>query len=266
MSKMLVATFDDEKKAFEGSQALAQLHREGNISVYSAAVIGRDADGKISVKDEADEGPIGTALGMMTGALIGMWGGPAGLVAGTAAGGIMGSAADLFNLGVGVDFADDVGAQLQPGKTAVVAEISENWVTPVDTRMEELGGTVIRRYRVDVEDEQIEREIAATKDELAELKAEYKAASAENKAKLQAKLDATKAKLSDAGDRAKSKLDSYKKESEAKLIAVQAQISEAKAETKANLEKRAAELKSDYETRSSKLKQAWELTKEAVAG
>jgi uncharacterized membrane protein len=266
MSKMLVATFDEESKAFEGSRALTQLHRDGAISVYAAAVIGRDADGKISVKDEIDEGPIGTALGMMTGALIGMWGGPAGVVVGTAAGGMAGWAGDLFNLGVGADFVDDVGAQLEPGKTAVVAEIGENWVTPVDTRMAELGGTVIRRNRLDVEDEQIEREIAATKAELAELKAEYKAASAENKAKLQAKIDATKAKLSAAGDRAKAKADSYKKENEAKLIAVQAQMAEAKAEAKANLEKRSAELKSDYEARSNKVKQAWERTKEAVAG
>ena len=52
MSKLLVVTFDDEKKAYEGSKALADLHREGSVSVYSAAVVSRDADGKVSVKDD----------------------------------------------------------------------------------------------------------------------------------------------------------------------------------------------------------------------
>ena len=35
--------------------------------------------------------------------------------------------------------------QLQPGKFAVVAEIQEDWTTPVDTRMEAIGGKVFRR-------------------------------------------------------------------------------------------------------------------------
>ena len=70
MSKMLVVVFDDEAKAYEGSRALTQLHRDGSISAYAGAVVARDAAGKVTVKDEADEGPAGTAVGMLTGALI----------------------------------------------------------------------------------------------------------------------------------------------------------------------------------------------------
>ena len=264
MSKMLVAVFDDEKAAFEGSKALLELHRDGAISAYAGAVIARDADGRISVKDEVDEGPIGTVLGMMTGAFVGLFAGPEGVVVGATLGTMMGATADLINLGVGADFVDEVAAQLAPGKVAVVAEIDEGWTTPVDTRMEALGGTVIRRYRVDVEDEQIEREIAAIKADYAELKAELREASDENKAKVQAKLDATKAKLDAAGDRAKAKLDALEEESNAKIKAVDKQIADAKAEAKEKLEQRKANLKADYERRSAKLKEAWSLTKEAL--
>ena len=87
MSKMLVVVFDEEKKAYEGSRALAQLHGEGSISVYGAAVVARDSEGKVSVKDDVEEGPVGTAVGMITGALIGLLAGPEGLVLGAAAGG-----------------------------------------------------------------------------------------------------------------------------------------------------------------------------------
>ena len=34
-----------------------------------------------------------------------------------------------------------------PEKSAIVAEIEETWVIPVDTRMEAIGGLVIRRPR-----------------------------------------------------------------------------------------------------------------------
>lgn len=266
MSKMMVAAFDDESSAYKGAEALRDLHREGSVSVYAAAVVARDADGKVSVKDAADEGPIGTAVGMMTGALVGLLAGPEGVVIGAAAGGMMGASADLINLGVGSDFLDEVGEHLAPGKAAVVAEMEENWVTPVDTRMDELGGTVYRRYRWDVEDEQFERDIAAFDAELDELEAELNEASEENKAKLQAKIDATRAKLEAAGDKAKAKLEAMKSESGAKIKAVEDQMATAKAERKAKLEERSAKIKADYEARSSKLKQAWELTKQAVTG
>lgn len=265
MSKMMVAVFDNEASAYKAAKALKELHWEGNISAYAGAVIARDADGKVTVKDEVDEGPIGTALGMLTGSLVGIFAGPEGVVLGAALGGMMGATADLINLGVGVDFVDDVSDQLAPGKVAVVAEIDEYWTTPVDTRMEDLGGTVIRRNRVDVEDEQIERDIAAMEVEYQELKAELKGTNEENKAKLKAKVDASKAKLEAAGDRAKTKLDAVEAEGKAKIKAVEKQIADAKAEKKAKLEERKAKLKADYEMRSGKLKGAWELTKEALS-
>lgn len=282
MSKMLVVAFDDEAKAFEGTKALRELHWDGNISVYAGAVVARDSDGKVTVKDEADEGPIGTALGMLTGALVGLFAGAAvgpagaaagaaagtaaaeGMVIGAAAGTMMGATADLINLGVGVDFVDEVASYLPPGKVALVAEIDEYWSTPVDTTMESLGGIVFRRWRADVEDAQIERDLAALDAEYAALEAELKEANEENKAKIQSKMDETKAKLDAAKDRAENKLESMKSETEAKVKAIEAQIDKAKEERKAKLEAKKAEIKADYETRSAKLKQAWELTKEAV--
>ena len=205
-----------------------------------------------------------TAVGMMTGALVGLLAGPEGMVIGAAAGSMMGASADLINLGVGADFLDEVGEHLSPGMVAVVAEMEETWVTPVDTRMEALGGTVYRRYRWDVEDDQIDRDIVAWNAELDELEAEMRETNEENEAKLQAKIDATRGKLEAAGDKAKAKLEAMKEESDAKIKAVEDQMATAKAERKAKLEERKAKIKADYEARSSKLKQAWELTKQAV--
>ncbi len=77
MDKMIVVVFDSEPKAHEAFRVLGDLHREGGLTVYSGAVIAKDAGGEVSVRRAADEGPLGTALGMTTGALIGALGGPA---------------------------------------------------------------------------------------------------------------------------------------------------------------------------------------------
>jgi DNA-binding transcriptional regulator GbsR (MarR family) len=85
----------------------------------------------------------------------------------------------------------------------VAAEITENWTMPLDSRMEALGGTVFRTWRIDVEDEQIERDIEANRRELQELKEEWNQAVGDAKEKLRAKIQATEAKLQALDDHKK---------------------------------------------------------------
>lgn len=264
MEKMLVTVFDDETGAYAGTRALADLHAEGSITLYAEAVIAKDADGVVTVKQEADEGPIGTLLGMTTGALVGVLGGPAGVLAGAALGTTMGAVADLSVAGVNLDFAEDIGEELQPGKVALVADVEEYWVAPVETRMTGLGGVVFRKARYDVVDDQLDREIAALNAELDELDAEIDQAADEAKAKLQASAEKTRAKLKASSDRAKKRADELKKEADAKVEALKEQSQTAKAEAKQKIETRAAEIKQDYGERSAKMKQASALAKEAL--
>ena len=147
MNKMIVITFDNEEKAYEGANVLRELHNEGSISAYAAAVVAKDTEGNVSVKQAADEGPLGTAVGMLTGSMLGLFGGPAGVAVGMTAGALIGSVVDLNNIGINADFVEDVNKTLEPGKVAVVAECDESWVTPLDSRMEALGGSVLRRLR-----------------------------------------------------------------------------------------------------------------------
>ena len=265
MSKYLVVVFPDESKAYKGSQALKDLHRDGDITLYGLAVLEKQADGTITVKDAADEGPVGTAVGMLTGSLIGIIGGPAGVLLGATGGALVGSLADLSNLGVGLDYVDEISGSLKEGTVAVAAEVEEYWMAPVDTRLSALGGTIHRRYRFDFVDELNEREIAAWDAELNELEAELKAANDEAKAAIQARIDETKAKLQDARDRAKAKLDELDAEVKAKVKELQDQANTARDEAKAKIEQRINDIKDDYQARKAKLTKAWELTKEALA-
>lgn len=264
MSKFIVSVFDNEKAAYEGSRAMLDLHDEGNIVLFAGAVISKDSKGVVNIEDAADEGPIGTATGMLVGSLIGAFAGPTGMVAGAAAGSLGGWFADMYNVGVDGQFVNDVGELLLPGKCAVVAEVAEGWTAPLDTRMEELGGTVFRRYRIDVEDEQIERDIEATNRDLDELEEEWDRAVGDAKDKLKVKVDAAREKLTALNDKANKKLDSLKEEADAKIAKMNEQIAKAKDDVKAKYEKTRDQLKADYEKRSAKLGEAYKLTKQAL--
>jgi len=264
MSRYLVVTFPDEGSAYQGTRALSELHGDGSLTLYGAAVLEKDADGKVSVKEAQDEGPVGVALGMLVGGMIGIFGGPAGVALGATGGALLGAVGDITNAGVGLDFVDAVGDRMGLGTYAVVAEVDEYWTAPVDTRMEAIGGVVFRRSRTDFTDQQFEAEVAAWNAEMAELKAEWKQAADDAKAKLQAKMDETRANLEAAQAKAKAKIEEINAEAKAKIKELEDQAARVSGEAKVKIEERIAEVRADYDARAAKLGEAWDLTKEAL--
>jgi len=205
MNKMIVAVFDNEEKAFEGLSALKALHKDGDISLYATAVLSKNESGEVKVKDASSQGPVGTAVGMLSGAFIGIIGGPAGMAIGASAGALGGMFFDLDNRGIEAGFVDEVSKSLSEGKTAVVAEVDEGWTTPVDSRMEALDAVVYRRNRSEVVEEQLEREADATLAELDELKEELEDASDEASRQIQNQKGKNKANLTTIKEYVKKK-------------------------------------------------------------
>jgi uncharacterized membrane protein len=232
MDRMLVVVFDTENKAYEGEKALLQLDREGSLTLYAHAVLAKRADGTTVVLRSDDSGPIGTLLGTTWGALIGLLGGQVGLAVGAGAGLFAGSAADLGELRLGTDFIEDATKLLQPNRVAVVAEIDENWTTPVDTRMEAIGGTVVRRSLSEVQEKIHDEHVAAMKADLAQMKAEHAKARADRKAKLQEKINHLEAKLQAQVQKSKEKREAIERERKAKVEALKAKTAAAKGKTK----------------------------------
>src|SRR6266404_8210850 len=172
MDRMLVVVFNNESKAYEGRKALLQLDGEGSITAYGYAVVAKNSDGTTTVKQGDDSGPLGTLSGTALGSLIGLLGGPVGVAIGAAAGLAAGATVDLNNARISDDFIDDVTKVLLPNRVALIAEIEEDWTTPVDTRMETIGGTVFRRALTDVENTVDDEDVAAIKADIAQMKAE----------------------------------------------------------------------------------------------
>ena len=212
MERIIAVVFDNEKKAYEAKAALRQVEQDGDIVIYGGAVVTKHADGTASVKEFDDLAGLGTITGTAVGSLIGLLGGPVGVLVGAASGLAVGAIADVDyydNARVGEDFVGDILKSLTPNKVAVVAEVDEDWTTPVDVQMEKIGGLVFRRSMWEVRDAADQKEIAAMKSDLAQLKAEQAKVNAERKAKLQQKIDQLQAKIAAQQNKAKARQTAF---------------------------------------------------------
>ena len=277
MSKFAVVVFEDEKKAYEGLHALQELHAEGSLTVWGTDILRRDAERRVSIVKRDDQGPLGTGLGMLAGGLVGLFGGPVGAVVGMAVGATAGGVGDLVHLGLSEEFLAAVERDLAPGKFAVIAEIDEEWVVPLDSRMEELGAKVVREERLAFAEDALEKRANARKARFAQLKAEFdqrKGERARERAGTKAEamlqklltyeIEDTRWKLEGMAEKAEKRLESAKQELDAKIEALRAQASSANPEVRNRIEQRIVDVRNEFAEREQKLNRARELTRQAL--
>jgi uncharacterized membrane protein len=166
MEKMLIAIFDTAPQALKGMINLNELHRAGDITLYSTAVITKESSGRVSIKQASEREWNGTPLGFLTGILVGTLEGPIGLAIGASIGGLAGLIFDLAKAGFSADFLEEASQALAPGKTALLAEIDEAVEAPVDRKLVKLGGCVSRRPRTEFVDDQLIAELDRIEAEL----------------------------------------------------------------------------------------------------
>ena len=263
MNKMLVAVFNDENKAFEGLNALKDLHKKGDITLYATAVVNKNEKGELNLNTAADAGPIGTATGLLTGSLVGLIGGPVGLVIGGMTGSVAGLIFDVSTDDINSTFVDEVSNALAKGKTAVIAEIDETWTVPIDTSLEALNAMVFRRLRDEVAEDQLARESEAIAAEYRNLKEELKEAREEDKAAIKSAMAILQNKAHATNELVKRKMNDTRNQFDAKVSTMREQMKDAREKRKAKIEKRINEVQEEYKTRTQKLKQASKLVGEA---
>ena len=171
---------------------------------------------------------------------------------------------DLFKAGVSIDFVDEVSASLTPGKAAVIADIDETWVTPIDTRLGALGGTTFRRLPGEVVDTELVRETDAARMELEQLRDEIRKTSGEAKANVEKAIDVQRHKLEALVERVNKALAQEKAEFEARLATLREQQGKARESQRQQIDARMDELKASHEARKAKLEEARGLAKESL--
>jgi uncharacterized membrane protein len=139
----IIAAFDSEEAADKALQELKALQKEKAIKIKDAAVLRRDADSKLHIKEPGEiTGKKGAVVGGVTGALLGVIAGPVGWAAlgGAAIGGLVGK---LRDSGFDNKRLEEWGANLTPGSSAIVAVIEHTWVREVEALLREEAKDVI---------------------------------------------------------------------------------------------------------------------------
>ncbi len=148
---VIAVTFDEKSKAYQALSTLKGLDREGRLELESAAVVERDATGRLQIPEGQDntEGE-GFLTGGLIGMLVGVLGGPIGMLLGLGAGGLIGGLYDMDDADVQDEALAQVGRHVQAGHNALLAEVDEYANDVIDGAMKAQGGTVLRRPAADV--------------------------------------------------------------------------------------------------------------------
>src|SRR5215218_3072938 len=139
--RAVVAVFDTQNQAYDAAADLQGLYNDAAIEIKRGAIVTKDEKGNLTIADSRGVGvPWGMLGGGVIGGLLGLMLGPAGAAAGVAAGAavgvstgvVLGGAADLVDMGLQDDFVSEVSSQMNPGNSALIAELSEGSTEPVD--------------------------------------------------------------------------------------------------------------------------------------
>jgi uncharacterized membrane protein len=205
---VIAVSFVENRAAYEAFSNLKELDRQRQVSLRGAAVVDRDEGGRLVTKDEVDDRRLsGTTTGGLIGLVIGVLGGPFGILIGGATGLLIGSLFDSEDAADEGSVLAAISNAVKPGQTALIAELSEPSDDVVDSAMAKLGGTVLRRT-VD----EVEAEIAAADDAQKAAKHEArKKLHAERRSQLKAeihqKVEAMKARQQELRAEGKQKVE-----------------------------------------------------------
>jgi uncharacterized membrane protein len=149
--QVIVAAFATPDRAGQLMADLKAGRKEGLIGIVDAAVVVKDADGKLKVTDSKRRSTKGFITGGLIGGVIGLLAGPVGWAAlgGGAIGALIGK---LRGAPLKAEMTD-IGSALTPNSSAIVAVIEHTWVSRVEAALAAEGARIVR--------EEIKADIAA---------------------------------------------------------------------------------------------------------
>ncbi|HBW79158.1 MAG TPA: hypothetical protein DEF78_01135 [Sphingobacterium sp.] len=202
MENILIYIVDSTEKSIAVNHTLADLDRNSDIRIYESITIRKTDQGGFDVlKDATEEGGWKTLGGGAIGALIGIVGGPLGLLLGGLTGTFIGATMDTEEFVVSTEFIDQVNNSLQVGEIAVITVVDETSPDFVDTALQPLEGRSFRTSVDEAYDHYQERVEKAASEEHAAEKAKREVKKAERKEKRAELRESVKKKISDWWDK-----------------------------------------------------------------
>ena len=141
--QIVVAAFNSHDGASQALKSLKEAQGAGLVTIDHVAILTRDADGKLDVKEPTDwGGGRGAVVVGVTGAAIGLLAGPVGWAIGLGAL-VGGLAAKLRDSGFSDERLRKLGESLKPGTSAIVAVVEHRWVAQLEKQLAEEGANTL---------------------------------------------------------------------------------------------------------------------------
>jgi uncharacterized membrane protein len=158
MAYLIVTIYPDMDEAEKVRQDISSGEHKGYISLDDSAVIVKDLDGKVDVKNQVDRGvKVGAATGGFLGLLLGLVFFPiGGLLLGAAAGGLLGK---LFDMGIDKKFVKEVSDELTPGSSALFIIIRDAQPSYAMGVLEKYKGKLLQTNLPSEAEEELRREL-----------------------------------------------------------------------------------------------------------
>jgi uncharacterized membrane protein len=156
MSNLVVIAFDNMEEAGKVRETLRSAQRQDMISLDDSAVVVKDEEGRVHVKNEMDRGvKIGAVGGGLLGLLLASVFFPvAGIVIGALGGALVGKA---FDTGVDMQFVKDVEAEMQPGTSAIFLIVRDANADMAVAALKPYKGKVLQTTLPEEDEEELRR-------------------------------------------------------------------------------------------------------------
>jgi uncharacterized membrane protein len=141
--RLVFAAYKSETAAKDAFKTLKAADDKDAIDIESYAVISKGLDGKVKVKDQRKKG---ARAGAVVGAVVGLLGGPVGVAVGAAAGGTAGYLTGNA-VGMSKDTVEKIKSSLQPGESAIIAVVEEEWGSAAE-KLQEAKAVRITSYQI----------------------------------------------------------------------------------------------------------------------
>jgi uncharacterized membrane protein len=147
-------TFDEESKTFQMLSQLKQLSMRGDLRLRSAVVVSHNPDGSLKIEDgtNTDFG-MGSSTGGLIGAVVGILGGPLGVLLGWGTGALVGGVLDSRDAVTRLRVINRIAEYIPQDRNGLIAEVREESPDALDAAVKNLGGTIVRTATDAIEDE-----------------------------------------------------------------------------------------------------------------
>ena len=148
---LFLATYDTEADAKLDYDAVKELHSAGVIGTYDAAIITKDADGKVKVHKHEKPTQHGAWTGVAVGAVVGILF-PPGLIIGAAIGGLAGGTIGHFWKGMSRKDVMELGELMDESSAALLIVGKSKLDKAIDKAITHAVKTVEKEIKADVKE------------------------------------------------------------------------------------------------------------------